>query len=1094
MKPLHRKLRLPCALILALPASACAFSFSWGGHRDAGQSQAEEDAFVSAAAMYQDTGRDKMAVVQALDSYLSQFPDSPRAFDARFLVGDAYMKQALSILRAEASNKKTQADRLLAPKNPAAVKALEDARDAFQDVVRNKRSGLAASAQYRLGEVAYNEKDWAKAAQEFGKVEKNYPKSYVVGEAMMGVVFSDLALEQFSEAEAELFLLGETFPTYLRVPAVLYAEGIVALHKGDYENAESALKQVHTAEAQYYLGKTYLLSKRAYLAAAAFEDLLRDYPNSDLKEEAQFFIGDSFFLAEDYDGAISKYQKFIALYPDSPLRVSATFRIGSSYFQKKDYVEARANFQAVVDRYPKDFFAPLAQYCIAESYLIAGQMRDALFAYTKVITQYPETIKVSPLAHFKLAWTEYQVGDYMQAVQTAQNFLSMYPTNALAKDVLMIEGNALIKLKRHDEAVAAFQRIIDLAPSSDIAEQALFEILQDEFNQKQYNSILTSYQYIFRHLPPSRSKWRAMSYLYAAEAYLSLNQADEAKTIYEMVLKVYPDDPAAYYAQDGLAWADTYKGDDQAALQDRQKLKDMLSTVTSTFSFTGLNELGIADSMFNQKNYQDAYQLYDKFAKDSPNAPEAPSAIYRSGMSLYHLRYYSQAVDTWRQLIARYPNANETRLAAYQVADTLFRAQKYPEAVQAYKDIIAKYPDSQQLPLAYLRIAQAAFNGKDDETALKQVEQLVARYPKAAESGDALDLLEAIFDRNPKVDYKKVLRGIMSLHPNTDIAGEAQFRLARRAFEAKDYETASKEFQSFSVNYTNHPDLPKAQFYLGESYFDKGDYQDAIPAFERLIENFDRSDDTPLALFHLGSSYYSLKQYESAAKYYSRLIEEYPNSDYTKATQFNLALAYKALGKLDMAQYAYQKYAAAAGPGDASTEAAYWEIYAIQKDRKDFDGALATLQQITDNAKPGTDAPLEAAYRMGEIYQAQGRPDEAMTAWEKLQAMRPASNPFRLQALIKLGEAYEKASDWDRAIAVYEDLAHNASRDVAQSAAQRAAALRQTYEGKRAARKKHSVAQSQGQSAPASQGAASDGGGAAPAAPSSDGNLPGMGN
>lgn len=1027
-------------LVALLPLSS--FAAKWGA--ETGKTQEEEEAFQSAAAMFADTGRDKMAVVQAFENYVQQFPNSQRANDAKFLIGEGYMQQALSILKAEATAKKTSSSRLLAPKNPAAQKALEDAAKSFGDVADDKKTGLGASAQYRLGEVAYNQKDWAKAVEQFKLVEKKYPKSYILGESLMGLIFADLAMEQFSQAEANLFLLGETFPTYLKEPSVLYAQGIVALHKGDYTGAERALKQVKTPEAQYYLGKTYLLSKRAYLAAAAFENLLRDYPDSDLKEEAQFFIGDSFFLAEDYDGAISKYQKFISLYPESPLRVSATFRIGSSYFQKKDFVEARANFQAVLDRYPKDFFAPLAQYCIAESHLVANQMREALFAYTKVITQYPETIKVSPLAHFKLAWTQYQVGDYMQAVQTSENFLALYPTNALAKNVYLVMGNSLVKLKRHQEAVAAFQRIIDLAPSSDIAEQALFSILKNQFDQKAYNSILTSYQYIFRHLPPSKSKWRSMSYLYAAEAYLALNQTDEAKTIYEMILKVYPDDPAAFYAQDGLAWAFSYKGEDQRALEERQKLKDMMSSVQSTFTFSGLNELGIADSMFNQKNYEDAYQLYDKFVAENPKAPEAPSALYRSGMSLYHQRYYSDAVKKWKQLIDSYPNAKETQMAAYQSADVLFRAQKYGESVEAYRDIIAKYPNSQQLPLAYFRIAQAAYNAKDDNTALKQIQELVAKYPKAAEANDALDLMEGIFDRSKTHDYKVVLRSMITANANSPVAGEAQFRLARRAFESKDYQTAANEFQKFSVEYTNHPELPKAQFYLGESYFNSGNYMEAVPAFERLIGNFERSDDTALALFHLASAYYSLKKYEDASKYYARLIEEYPSSEYTKATQFNLALSYKALGKLDMAQYAYQKYAQAAGPNDQTGQQAQWEIFAIQKDRKDYEGAIQTLENIRDAAKPDTDVPLEATYRIGEVYQAMNRPDEAMNAWEKLKSMRPASSPFRLQGLIKLGEVYEKANDMERAVGVYDDLARNASKDVARSAAQRAAVLRKS--------------------------------------------------
>jgi len=619
---------------LALSAPARAFLFGFGGpEKTAFDGQAEEAAFVSATQLFQETGRDKLAVVQAFENYRDQFARSPRAMDARFLIGEAYFQHALSILKSEAASKKSSTARLLSPKNPAAAKALEDARRAFEDVVRDKKSGLADSAQYRLGEISYDDNDWERAVKDFQDVDRKFPKSYVNPEALMGIIYSDLALEQFTQAESNLFLLGETYPTFLREPAVLYAEGIVALHKGDYPAAERELKEVKTADAQYYLGKTYLLSKRAYLAAAAFENLIRDYPDSELKEEAQFFIGDSFFLAQDFNGAISKYLRFIQLYPDSPLRVSALFRIGSSYFQKKDYVEARANFQSVLDRYPKDFFAPLAQFFIAESYLIANQTREALFAYTKAITQYPDAVKIAPLAYFKLAWCQNQVGDHTQAIQTGNHFVSQYPNHALAKNVYLIMANSQLSMKRYAEATASFQRILDLAPSSEIAEQALFSILKSQSDQKAFNSILTSYQFIFRHLPPSKSKWRSMSYLYAAEAYLSLNQVDEAKVIYEMILKVYPDDPAAFYAQDGLAWVHTYKGEDQLALEARQKLKEMFAVNASSFTFSGLNELGIADSMFNQKNYEDSYQLYAKFAADNPTSPEAPAALYRAAMT-----------------------------------------------------------------------------------------------------------------------------------------------------------------------------------------------------------------------------------------------------------------------------------------------------------------------------------------------------------------------------------------------------------------------------------------------------------------------------
>jgi TolA-binding protein len=307
-----------------------------------------------------------------------------------------------------------------------------------------------------------------------------------------------------------------------------------------------------------------------------------------------------------------------------------------------------------------------------------------------------------------------------------------------------------------------------------------------------------------------------------------------------------------------------------------------------------------------------------------------------------------------------------------------------------------------------------------------------------------LDILEAVFDRSRDYDYKSSLRSIMTSQPGTPIGGEAEFRLARREFDSKDFASAAAEFQKFSVDYTNHADLPKAQFLLGESYFNMGRHQDAIPAYERLLNNFEKSDDTPQAVFHLASAYYALEKFDDASRYYTRSIEEYPGSEYAGVAQFNLALAYKKLGKLDMAQYAYQKYVASAKPDDPQAQSALWETFEIQKDRKDFDGSIETLAQIRSAPKADPDLIFETYYRESEVRLAAGRPDEALAVWQKMRGMTPLGAQYRLQALIKLGEAYEKASDPASAADVYDDLAKSAPKDMARTAAARAALLRKT--------------------------------------------------
>ena len=165
---------------------------------------------------------------------------------------------------------------------------------------------------------------------------------------------------------------------------------------------------------------------------------------------------------------------------------------------------------------------------------------------------------------------------------------------------------------------------------------------------------------------------------------------------------------------------------------------------------------------------------------------------------------------------------------------------------------------------------------------------------------------------------------------------------------------------------TGSPQPKKAQFLLAESYYSAGRYGDSVFAFQRFLDNFPKSEDTALALFHLASAHYALKDFEPASQHYQRLVEEYPESEYSKAAQFNLALAYKSLGKLDRAQEAYSRYVNTVGLKDEGGKAALWEVFGLQRDRKDFTAAMATLERIL-NAGPDPDTALEANYRRGEI-------------------------------------------------------------------------------------------------------------------------------
>lgn len=1029
--------KLFLALLLLAPAAARAALTP-------AQVSEDEAAFQNLSDLYR-AAADQSAVVDAFEKFIKKYPKSIRAADARFMQGEARMAKGLGLLRQEKISKMSSDARILAGANPLVVAELNNAAAAYLKVMADyKKSGLEASAQHRIGEAYYNMGSWDRAIKEFERVEDKYPGGYIVPESLLGVVYANIAAGRFQTAQSILFHLEETYLPYVRAPSAVFARAVIEMNRKNYPAAQKLLARLDTSQARFFLGKSYLYEGKTYMAAGVFEKLLKDYPESDYKEEAEFLTADSFFYAKDFDGAIIKYQGFLKKYPASKLKSAAVFRIGASQFNKKDYASARSNFQSIIDRSPRDFFAPYAQFFIAESYLENKQTRDALFAYTKITVNYAGS-SVAPAAHYKLAWCQYLLNDYQQASHALENFLILYPGHTLAKNAWYLSGNAYLSLKKPQEALRAFQSAIDLSPSSEVAEQALFMILRTEYERGNYNNILTSYQFIFRHLPPVGSKWRALSLLYVAEAYMALNLTDDARNIYNTVTRIYPNDVSSLYAREGLVWCNALAGDSDAAMKAGDKLTSIRAAFPDVPASEGVDSLAIADSYFNRKEFEKAYQLYDKFAVEHAASSYAANALYRAGLALYRLRYYSQAVEQWTRLSKNYPSAPETELADFQTADTWFRAQKYSESIAAYNAIIAKYPKSSQLPLAYLRVAQVYYNLKQDAQAVEQTRTVVSNFPDAAEAYDALDLAEVVFDRGPDLDFKAYFLGLSALEPKNKSSGEALFRLGRRLFEKKDYPGATGYLKKFCVEYIDHSSVKDAQFYLGEAWFQTGDMENAAGVFERFAMNYPDAKEHPLALFRLGNAYYNGKKYEPAATAYARLAELYPDNEYIKPALFNLALCYKNTGATDLAEETYHRYyELSAKPEEAL--GALWEIFNIRKTRGDLAGSLKTLTEIYGESEGKEDA-LEALYQMGEMSFESRQADEARDYWERLALQKPLSSAWRLQGLVKLGEIYEGEKNYPEAARIYEDISKNAATpEVAKAAAERARALiRMTY-------------------------------------------------
>jgi tol-pal system protein YbgF len=96
-------------------------------------------------------------------------------------------------------------------------------------------------------------------------------------------------------------------------------------------------------------------------ARAGFQDLLRQYPTSDLASEAQFYIAESYNRERNASAADAAYGEVVTKYPASPRAATALYKRAVIQADRANVDGARTLFQQVVTRYPKSDEAELAR-------------------------------------------------------------------------------------------------------------------------------------------------------------------------------------------------------------------------------------------------------------------------------------------------------------------------------------------------------------------------------------------------------------------------------------------------------------------------------------------------------------------------------------------------------------------------------------------------------------------------------------------------------------------------------------------------------------------------------------------------------------
>lgn len=181
----------------------------------------------------------------------------------------------------------------------------------------------------------------------------------------------------------------------------------------------------------------------------------------------------------DARGALECYKSILADLGDNALsgdqaaiRWKALQGAGDvSYLELGDYAGAILYYRRIISLYPGTAEARGARVAIGDIY------RERFGDYIAAIAQYADVAASdapeAPRYQLEVAKAYLEVKNYRQARTEARILLDRWPNHPLAEDAQLLNAQAWVLDKRNQEALSAFQALVDRRPRNEILARAL---------------------------------------------------------------------------------------------------------------------------------------------------------------------------------------------------------------------------------------------------------------------------------------------------------------------------------------------------------------------------------------------------------------------------------------------------------------------------------------------------------------------------------------------------------------------------------------------------------------------------------------------
>lgn len=301
---------------------------------------------------------------------------------------------------------------------------------------------------------------------------------------------------------------------------------------------EIAKKGDYDATLYYRLGHTFLLRGGAWEAAIVLEHLLKEFPQSEEREQASLDLVRAYADSGRVDRMRTAVDDFMrnspgskllpqALYvaaqtaldrgradmqleflevgvnqfPDAELTEFMVLMQTNAHFHAGRFEKAREDAELYVTKYPQGRFAEEAFYLKAMATLVLGRAGDAIKDINDYMAKYPEGRFVAD-GRYRIGAALYAMQDYEAAEKQIDTWLADYPADhAQRGEALSTLGDIYAGQGRINEAIASYRSAMAATLSDDQLGYVLDELTKHYQGKRDFNTAAVMWEDFARERP-----------------------------------------------------------------------------------------------------------------------------------------------------------------------------------------------------------------------------------------------------------------------------------------------------------------------------------------------------------------------------------------------------------------------------------------------------------------------------------------------------------------------------------------------------------------------------------------------------------------